>query len=294
MKWVEFRAGARGALVGLGYSRATVRTYSEGVAWLAAWASERKIAPEQVTAAHLLEFLGSRPHWSRSTRATFRCSVRAAYKWAVIAGHVTVDPTAAMPAMRKKPPAPRPAAEHAYASALRAASADERLMLRLAAEAGLRRAEVAQVHPRRDLIEDPGGWTLIAHGKGAKDRYVPLSDDLARELRLRGATGYLFPGQIDGHLGPKTIGNRISALLPPGVTMHALRHRFASIAYERSGGNLFAVQQLLGHASASTTQMYVLVGAATRRQVVDAVAEVSPASQQQGSWGGYGRVLAGQ
>ena len=100
--------------------------------------------------------------------------------------------------------------------------------------------------------------------------------DLARELRLRGP-GYLFPGRHGaGHLSPHTVGVRISALLPDGVTMHALRHRFASVAHARVP-DLLAVQQLLGHASVATTQVYVLVDAARSRQLVDAVAAVSPA-----------------
>lgn len=274
MDWHEFRTGARLALAGLGYSRETVRTYSDAITWLAAWAAEQGIPPERVTTADLLAFMGSHPRWGRATRAMVRSAVRAAYRWAVIAGHVTVNPGDQLPPARRKPPAPHPAPEHAYLSALRAADDRERLMLRLAGEVGLRRGEVAQVHPQRDLVEDLGGWSLWAHGKGNKDRLVPLPADLARELRLAGP-GYLFPGRTDGHLSAHTVGVMISRLLPKGVTMHALRHRFASMAYQQTG-DMFAVQQLLGHSSAATTQVYVLVDAQTRRRVVDAVAEVSP------------------
>lgn len=276
MEWSEFRTGARLALIGLGYSPETVRTYSDGVAWLAAWGRVEGVGPLEVTTAHLLAFMGSNPGWGRSTRAMVRSAVRAAYRWAVVAGHVAVNPGDALPPARRKPPTPHPAPEHAYASALRAAGPAERLMLRLAAEAGLRRAEVAQVLPQRDLIDDEHGWSLVAHGKGSRDRIVPLAAELARELRLAGP-GWLFPSSRGGHLSAHTVGGRISRLLPDGVTMHALRHRFASVAYKRSGGDMFAVQQLLGHASAATTQIYVLVDEETRRRVVDAVAEVSPA-----------------
>lgn len=275
MEWHAFRSGARTALVGLGYSRETVRTYSDAITWLATWGEEHGIPPDRVTPADLLAFLGAHPRWSRATRAMVRSAVRAAYRWAVVAGHVETNPAEHLPPVRRKVPTPHPAPEHAYASALRAASDRERLMLRLAGEVGLRRAEVARVHPQRDLVDDGEGWSLVAHGKGDKDRVVPLPADLARELRLAGP-GYLFPGRSgDGHLSPHTVGVMISRLLPPGVTMHALRHRFASTAYAATS-DLFAVQQLLGHASAATTQVYVLVDTATRRRVVDAVAAASP------------------
>jgi integrase/recombinase XerC len=276
MDWTEFRTGSRQALVGLGYSPETVRTYTDAVTWLGRWARDAGLEPADITTAHLLQFMGSHPRWGRATRAMVRCAIRAAYRWAIIAGHVTINPGDALPAARKQPPAPHPAPEHAYASALRAASAREVLMLRLAAECGLRRAEVAQVHPQRDMREDEGGWSLIAHGKGSKDRVVPLPADIAHKLRLAGP-GYLFPGKTDGHLAANTVGIAISRLLPDGVSMHALRHRFASVAYEATG-DMFAVQQLLGHASAATTQVYVLVGASTRRRVVEAVAQAGGGS----------------
>lgn len=270
MNWTDFRTGSRQALVGLGYSPETVRTYTDAVTWLSRWAREEGVGPLEVTTGHLLAFMGAHPRWGRATRAMVRCGIRAAYRWAMLAGHATANPADALPAARKQPPAPHPAPEHAYSSALRAAKPRERMMLRLAAECGLRRAEVAQVHPQRDMREDDGGWSLIAHGKGSKDRVVPLPADIARDLRLAGP-GYLFPGKTDGHLAPNTVGIAISRLLPDGVSMHALRHRFASVAYAATG-DMFAVQQLLGHTSAATTQVYVLVDGATRRRVVDAVA----------------------
>jgi integrase/recombinase XerC len=271
MPWGRFRSEYRQSLVGLGYSQETVRTYADAVAWLATWAGERELEPAEVTAAHLLAFMGSRSHWSRATRGMVRAAVRSAYRWAVVAGVVATSPAETLPPARRKPPAPHPVPADVYESALRAAAPRERLMLRLAAEAGLRRAEVAQVHPRRDMVEEAGGWSLWAHGKGDKDRLVPLPADLARELRLAAGDGWLFPGKTDGHLAPHTVGRYVAALLPGDHTMHGLRHRFASDGWNATR-DLFAVQQVLGHVSASTTQVYVLVDDEARRAVVDAVA----------------------
>jgi len=147
----------------------------------------------------------------------------------------------------------------------------DRLALRLAGELGMRCAEVAQVHAR-DLTQSDDGWQLLVHGKGAKQRWLPVPDHLAHLLRAH--EGYVFPGGDNGHVSSIWLGKRISALLPEGVTMHALRHRFATKAYNIDR-DVFAVQQLLGHASPSTTQRYVLVNDASRRRLVDAVSALS-------------------
>lgn len=164
---------------------------------------------------------------------------------------------------------PRPAPEQAYRSALRAADARGRVILRLAAEVGLRRAEVAQVHGR-DLIEDLTGWSLVVHGKGGRDRIVPLPADLAVEVRaqlMAAGGGWMLPGDDQGHLSPRHVGIIASRLLPGDWTMHTLRHRCASRAYA-GDRDLLSVQQLLGHASVATTQRYVrLPDDALRRAV---------------------------
>ncbi|WP_336622215.1 tyrosine-type recombinase/integrase [Mycobacterium marseillense] len=129
------------------------------------------------------------------------------------------------------------------------------MMLRLAAEAGLRRAEIARVH-RRDLTRGPAGAALLVHGKGGKLRVVPLGDDLA--AAIVGASGYLFPGDEDGHLSPRWVGKLMAGALPDHWTAHTLRHRFATRAY-RGSRNLRAVQTLLGHSSVATTERYTAV-----------------------------------
>lgn len=159
---------------------------------------------------------------------------------------------------------PRPAPDAAWLWALEHARPRVELMLRLAAEAGLRRAEVAQVH---DDDLDTIGPRLLVHGKGARDRVIPISESLAGQIAAgprghtpsdRSTSGYLFPNYSGGHLAPITVGLLITDVLPEGWTMHTLRHRFATRAY-RATRNLRAVQMLLGHASVATTQRYLAV-----------------------------------
>lgn len=141
-------------------------------------------------------------------------------------------------------------------------------MVALAAEAGLRRAEVAVVHSD-DLVEDLVGWSLLVHGKGGRTRIVPLKADLAASLRKL-PPGYAFPGRDHGHLSPRWVGKLMTRLLPGDWTMHKLRHRAGSKWWESSGHDLFVVQELLGHADPKTTRVYVDVARARLRAAVEA------------------------
>ncbi|MGC0249826.1 tyrosine-type recombinase/integrase [Pseudactinotalea sp. Z1748] len=151
----------------------------------------------------------------------------------------------------------RPAPDSAILKAWEHASLRERLILRLAGELGLRRTEIALVHSR-DLVEDLDGWSLLVHGKGNRNRILPLSASLSvaiREATLSGG-GYAFPGNDNGHLSPRWVGTLISRILPRDVTLHQLRHRFATLTHQETG-DVRLVQALLGHSSLATTQRYI-------------------------------------
>lgn len=210
--------------------------------------------PWSVTGEQLLEWAAGQV-WAREHRRSVYAGVRSFYQWAEGSGFVTGSPAAALPTVRAGEACPRPAPDDVYRQALGEADRRTWLILRLAAEAGLRRVEVARVH-RDDLQRDLGGWSLMAHGKGGKLRLVPLTDSLADAVRLACRDGWAFPGADGGHLSPRWVGKLATDVLPGDWTLHSLRHRFATRAY---GGtrDLVAVQQLLGHVSVATTQRYV-------------------------------------
>ncbi|MFT3876186.1 MAG: tyrosine-type recombinase/integrase [Propioniciclava sp.] len=200
----------------------------------------------------------ARQVWSRETRRSVYAGVRAFYRWAVGAGLIGHSPADGLPAVRASDPCPRPTPDDVHHQAL--ADADPRtwIILRLAAEAGLRRGEIARVHAR-DLWRDLAGWSLTVHGKGGKTRVVPLTDALADALRVAIAAaggGWVLPGDVDGHLSPRWVGTLAARVLPGAWTLHSLRHRFATRAHDATH-DLIAVQRLLGHASVATTQRYV-------------------------------------
>jgi len=183
-------------------------------------------------------------------------SLRSFYGWGRVMGHIDVDPSTDLPKVQPGTPRPRPAPELVYREALLRADDRERLILRLAAEVGLRRAEIAQVHSD-DLERDLLGWSLVVHGKGQRERVVPIPTALAVQLRERGY-GWAFPGSDHGHLSPRWVGKLSTRLLEGKWTLHTLRHRFATQAYNIDR-DLFVVQTILGHASPATTRRYVRV-----------------------------------
>ncbi|MHA7650137.1 tyrosine-type recombinase/integrase [Mycobacterium sp. ML4] len=239
------------AEAGAGRSPATIATRRGHLAFMA---RGLRCAPARVTTAGILAWFG-RQTWSIETRRSHRATAVSFFGWAYRAGHLPTSPAADLPVMRAAAPSPRPAPDSVWFAAIAGADPRVRLMLRLAAEAGLRRAEIARVH-RRDLTRGPAGAALLVHGKGGKLRVVPLGDGLA--AAIAGADGFLFPGDEDGHLSPRWVGKLMAGALPDHWTAHTLRHRFATRAY-RGSRNLRAVQVLLGHSSVATTERYTAV-----------------------------------
>jgi integrase len=220
--------------------------------------------PEDVTPAMLVDWFGQQG-WSPEHRRSNRSAVRGFFGWLYKMGRVPEYLGDLLPKLPQPKAAPRPASDEAWESAWAAAGDRTRLMMRLAAEAGLRRAEVAQVNTR-DVFISRGAAQLMVRGKGGKQRIVPISDDLAEAISAGAAGhthgmlshGWLFPDGDGGHLTPEWVGTVVARVLPEGYTPHTLRHRFASRAY-RGTRNLRAVQTLLGHASIATTERYTAV-----------------------------------
>jgi integrase/recombinase XerC len=225
--------------------------------------------PFAVTLDTLVGYLGSH-RWAKATQHAQRSSLRGFYEWATFTGRIPANPAERLPAVSPPQGRPRPASEEALVEAL--GNADERvtLMLQLAGGVGLRCVEVARVHSD-DLVQDLDGWSLRVTGKGGRVRVVPLTRRLALTLRAQPA-GFVFPGQDGGHLSPAYVSKVMSRVLPAGTTAHMLRHRFASRAYVGSGRDIRAVQELLGHASVATTQIYTKVPDGALRAGVEAAA----------------------
>ncbi len=149
--------------------------------------------------------------------------------------------------------------------------ARDRAVLLLLYGAGLRIAEALSL-TGADL---PLGEVLVVNGKGGKQRAVPLlpvvraavGDYLAKNPWPMSRDDPLFRGQRGGVLSQGMIQKavaraRIVLGLPASATPHALRHSFATHLLG-AGADLRSLQELLGHASLSSTQIYTKVDAAT-------------------------------
>jgi site-specific recombinase XerD len=144
-----------------------------------------------------------------------------------------------------------------------------RAILMTAYAAGLRLSEVT--HLRVADIDSQRMVIRVRQGKGQKDRYVMLSQNLLVVLReywrVARTRDYLFPGvQPDAPISRRTVMNacrdaREIAGLSKGVTVHTLRHSFATHLLE-AGTDLRTIQILLGHRSPSTTARYTHVATA--------------------------------
>ena len=145
-------------------------------------------------------------------------------------------------------------------------AARDMAVLSLCYGAGLRISEALSL-TRADL----DSATLRVIGKGNKARLVPLIDPVRASIEAYlelcpfklGPLQPLFRGLKGAVLSPRIIQLRVVQLrgalgLPPSATPHALRHSFATHLLGR-GGDLRAIQELLGHASLSTTQVYTAV-----------------------------------
>ncbi|MCK1340225.1 integrase/recombinase XerC [Bradyrhizobium sp. LB1.3] len=180
------------------------------------------------------------------------------------------------PKVAKTLPKPLP-----MASAKRLADADERAgedretwilardaaVMALLYGSGLRISEALGL-TRREVPRPGEGDVLIVTGKGNKTRMVPVLQNvlaLVQEYVAMcpyplPAEGPIFVGARGGPLSPRIIQLAMERLrgalgLPDSATPHALRHSFATHLLSR-GGDLRAIQELLGHASLSTTQIY--------------------------------------
>jgi integrase/recombinase XerC len=180
------------------------------------------------------------------------------------------------PKVGKTLPKPLP-----IAAAKRLADADERAgetretwvlardaaVMALLYGSGLRISEALGLK-RRDVPKPGEGDVLVVTGKGNKTRMVPVLQNVLQLIADYAALcphalppeGPVFVGARGGPLGPRIIQLAMARLrgalgLPDSATPHALRHSFATHLLSR-GGDLRAIQELLGHSSLSTTQIY--------------------------------------
>lgn len=221
------------------------------------FAVETELAPLEVTLDDIVDFMSENAHWSGSYAHSYKTTLRSFFKWARKRGHRPDDPAEDAPSVTVAMGKPRPASDAAVAACEASPDWRVRLMGRLGDRVGMRCREICRTHTD-DVVGTRGAYLMLVHGKGDKDRVVPIDDGLAREILDR-PRGYLFEGDSAGHLSAGYVSKLISWAMGGLGTAHQLRHRACTRWLRTSGGNLRIVQELAGHASVATTQIYTFV-----------------------------------
>jgi len=258
-------------LRGRHYSPRTLALYAGDLARLSAYAGERP--PERLQAHDLrrcLAQLHARGHAPRSL-ARMLSAWRSFYAWLGREGRVTANPCSGLRPPKGTRCLPHTLTPDALARLLDGPVETDPITLRdhamfeLIYSSGLRLAELVGL----DLSDvDRAAGEVTVTGKGRKTRIVPVGrpalQALARWLQVRPALARderaLFVGARGQRISPRVVQSRLTRLalargLNQRVHPHALRHSFASHVLQ-SSGDLRAVQEMLGHASLSTTQVY--------------------------------------
>jgi integrase/recombinase XerD len=234
-----------------------------------------------------------------ASRARRLSSIRQLYRFLVAEGHVVDDPSTGFSGPRRERPLPKVLSVAEVEALLETAGRridgltgrDRFRALRLTAlleilyATGMRVSELVEL-PRSVLNGDERVLTI--RGKGGRERLVPLNPAALEALNRYLAIGehgehglspmlktrYLFPSRgAEGHLTRQRLAQELKQLAletgidPERISPHVLRHAFASHLLDR-GADLRAVQQLLGHADISTTQIYTHVLEERLRQLV--------------------------
>jgi integrase/recombinase XerC len=261
----------------------TVRAYRSDLADLGVLAGSAEVHEIDLELLRSWLWSGTRSGLARSTVSRRTASVRGLFAWARDEGLVATDPTARLVTPKRGRTLPKVATADALRSLLddsasaATASGDpgalrDHAVLELLYGAGVRVSELCGLDV--DDLDLPRATARVM-GKGSKERVVPYGAPAARALgaylsRARpvlaarsGRSGSaLFVGSRGGRLGVRSVYDLVARTLGPAVGSpvgpHALRHSAATHLLD-GGADLRAVQELLGHASLGTTQIYTHV-----------------------------------
>jgi site-specific recombinase XerD len=248
--------------------------YGVDLAQLAEWAAGRELAPIDVSHRDLRRFaamLGERGA-AKSTVGRKLAAIRTFYRHLIERGELEANPAELVSSPKKDSYLPQVLKSADVAELLERIPATtpldlrDRAMFELAYAAGLRAEELTLL----DLSDaDADGEEVRVEGKGRKTRFVPVGEHAWRALdryltRGRpaldsGDSKALFLSKSGRRLSTSDVRRRLKLQARRvGISPHTLRHSFATHLLE-GGADLRTIQELLGHASISTTQTYTRV-----------------------------------
>jgi integrase/recombinase XerC/integrase/recombinase XerD len=263
----------------------TRRAYGTDAAELAAWATAHGLNPVEVDYKVLRRWAARLSQRGAAPRTMARklASIRSLFRSLLEHGEVASNPADLLPAPRLPQTLPttlKPADVAALLERIPASTPLEqrdRALFELAYSSGLRAEELVEL----DVTSiDFDAEQVRVEGKGSKTRFVPAGEHALRSIAayLERARPALVGADAESALFLSKSGRRLStsdvrrrlrvwarhASTQTGVHPHALRHSFATHLLE-GGADLRAIQEMLGHASISTTQVYTRVESARLR-----------------------------
>ena len=278
----------------------TIEAYARDLSEFLAFLVGKGKTAETASVDHLRAFLAglAKKGLAPTSRARKLSAIRQFFRFLLAEGLRSDDPSSAIDSPKLGRPLPKILSLEEVEALLKTASdaseqaadgAARRRAFRLYAlletlyATGMRVSELIAL-PRAVLTTDDRVLTI--KGKGGRERLVPLNDAAREALAAHlaavrddeakgsGASPWLFPSSGGEHLTRQRFGQELKALAlqagiePSRVSPHVLRHAFASHLLER-GADLRTVQQLLGHADISTTQIYTHVIEERLRRLVE-------------------------
>ncbi|TDC21582.1 hypothetical protein E1211_32025 [Micromonospora sp. 15K316] len=208
-----------------------------------------------------------------ATVALYRAAATAFYGWATAESDpwLDYDPSRHLPAARVRARAPRPVTHEQLRDILARARDPYRLWYLLASGQGLRCIEISRLD--RDDVTEQDTWI---RGKGDRERIVPTHPAVWSVVRdfPRGPIARTPNGSA--RADRRQVRERANWYLHhrlghQDVTMHRLRHWYGTYVHQAAGGDLRVAQELLGHASPTTTQVYVAVAGGAKAAAVAAL-----------------------
>ncbi len=263
------------------YSQLTRTSYQGDLLLLLEWLllTEQDLTPAQLGTEQARAFLvwckQTKGH-SESTRARHVATLRHFYRFLMDSGTILANPVGNLKAGKQPKRLPQPLSEDEMSRLLAApdlssnAGLRDRACLELLYGSGLRISELCGLTPADLDLTNGAGPMARVKGKGNKTRMVPLSRAslaaLSAYLKERGTPKpkeRLFLGERGAPMAPRILQRNlkkylITAGLNSDYTPHKLRHSFATHLLDH-GADIRVIQELLGHESLATTQIYTKV-----------------------------------
>ncbi len=263
-----------------GRAAATRTAYLSDVTAFAEWMARSDVhGPEAVDRLHLRRYLASlgTRRLARATIARKAAALRCYFAWMFRQGRIGSDPARSLRAPAGGGRLPRVLSKGEVSGLLDVGATDaldrrDLAVLELLYAAGLRVSELCGLD-RSDI--DLRGRTVTVLGKGSKQRRVPIHDAAVAALDawlhdgrndMEGPPEAAFVNQRGARLGPRDVRRILDRRAGSPTHPHALRHTYATHLLD-GGADLRVVQELLGHASLATTQIYTHVSKERLRSV---------------------------